>query len=383
MKIKDFNFSSDNQDWNIDKIYFDDLNLLVGASGVGKTRILRALDLICDVAKDKTQKLDDVQWSINFSHLGKDYRWDLKASNSNDESFSSDGDQSEIFYERLVEFRDGSEIEILHRSNLESRLNNQKLPKLKKTESAIVLLSEEDSITPIAEAFKRFIFFKEIPQQAFVVMPFNLNDLLLIKNSDIAVPTSTVTTFKESNVDAPTVIKAYLLQKLFPKEFKKIRDTYIEIFPNVEDIRVEVRQGTSDEYGLLFEIKEIALEKWIPQNRISSGMLRTLVHLVEILTAPEESVIVIDEFENSLGINCMPELTEFILERSPELQFILTSHHPYIINSIPWTNWQVVSKVKSKIIARKTTDIPELETASSLDKFTQLIDLLESEGEVA
>ncbi len=97
MKIKDFSFNSDNQNWHIEKIYFDDLNLLVGASSVGKTRILRALDLICNVAKDKIQKLDDVEWSINFSHLGKDYRWDLKASNSTYEIFPSDTEQSEIF----------------------------------------------------------------------------------------------------------------------------------------------------------------------------------------------------------------------------------------------------------------------------------------------
>jgi predicted ATPase len=379
MKIKDFSFSSNNQDWHIEKIYFDDLNLLVGASGVGKTRILRALDLICNVAKDKTQKLDDVQWSINFSHLGKDYRWDLKASNSTDESFSSDAEQSEIFSERLVQVIDGSEIEILHRSNSESRLDNKKLPKLKKTESAIVLLAEEESISPIAEAFKRFMF-NELPQQALISMPSDPNDLPIIRDSS---KSHNLHAFKKDSGDIPIVFKAYLLQKLFPDEFNKVQNSYIEIFPDVQEIRIGIKLGPENRYILLFEIKEIGLENWISQNHMSSGMLRTLIHLVEILTAPEESVIVIDEFENSLGINCMPELTEFILERSPELQFILTSHHPYIINSIPWTNWQVVSRVNNKITARKTTDIPELETASSLDKFTQLIDLLEYEREVA
>ena len=188
---------------------------------------------------------------------------------------------------------------------------------------------------------------------------------------------------KEDSVNAPTVYKAYFLQRLFPDEFEKVQDAYIEIFPSVKEIRVEVKPVSNNQYRFLFEIKENGLDNWISQNRMSSGMFRTLIHLIEILLAPEESVIVIDEFENSLGINCMPELTEFILDRSPELQFILTSHHPYIINSIPWTNWQVVSRIDNKITARKTTDIPELETASSLDKFTQLIDLLEFEGEVS
>ena len=376
MKIKDFSFRSNSENWYIEKIYFNELNLLVGASGVGKTRILRALELICAVAKGQTPTIDDVAWIINFSHLGRDYRWELKAAKSIDKAFPSEAEQSEILYESLVEFKDNSEVSIFRRSNTESSLNNEKLPKLKKTESTIALLSEEESISPVVEAFKRFIF-NETPQQALTSVLSDPNDLAYHKKLP------TFQAFKVDSVNAPTVFKAYLLQRFFPDEFEKVKGAYIEVFPNIQEIRVEVKPGSGNQYILLFEIKENGLDNWISQNRISSGMFRTLIHLIEILLAPEESVIVIDEFENSLGINCMPELTEFILERSPELQFILTSHHPYIINSIPWTNWQVISRVGNNITARKTTDIPELETASSLDKFTQLIDLLEFEGEVS
>jgi predicted ATPase len=112
-------------------------------------------------------------------------------------------------------------------------------------------------------------------------------------------------------------------------------------------------------------------------------MYRVLTCLIDILAAPDGSVIVIDEFENSLGINCMPQLTDFILDKSPNLQFILTSHHPYIINNIPWETWQLVSRTNGTIKSKKATDIPELDTASSLDKFTQLINLLEYDGETA
>ncbi len=74
MKIKSFSFSTHSQDWYIEEVYFDDLNLLVGVSGIGKTRILKAFDLICDVAKGKDRTLDNVEWSINFSHLGQYYK---------------------------------------------------------------------------------------------------------------------------------------------------------------------------------------------------------------------------------------------------------------------------------------------------------------------
>jgi hypothetical protein len=42
-----------------------------------------------------------------------------------------------------------------------------------------------------------------------------------------------------------------------------------------------------------------------------------------------------------------------------------------------------VSRTNGTIKSKKATDIPELDTASSLDKFTQLINLLEYDGETA
>ncbi|MBE9257562.1 AAA family ATPase, partial [Dolichospermum sp. LEGE 00246] len=159
----------------------------------------------------------------------------------------------------------------------------------------------------------------------------------------------------------------------------EIKEYYIDIFSEVNNFRVSSERDSDVDFLLSFEIQENGLEDWIPQERISSGMFRTLIFLIEVITAPEESVILIDEFENSLGINCMGELTDFILDKSPDVQFILTSHHPYIINNIPWDTWQIVSKSGNKVRVRKSLNIPELNTASSLDKFTQLVNLLDSE----
>ena len=370
MKIKSFNFSN-NKNWCIEEIYFDSLNLLVGASGVGKTRILRALDLICDVAKDTERELDNIEWVINFSHLSKDYKWELKTASSVDEVFPGELGKAEILYERLAECRDNEEIEILYRSGTDSKLDDKPLPKLKRSESAITLLAEEESIAPIAKAFKRFVF-NETPQRAFFSFPFDPSSVSL--SSD---PNGDLEKFKESVVNVPTVFKSYLIQQLFPNVFNEVKESYFEIFSDVQDVRVSINKESVNDYQLIFEIQEYSSSDWIPQNRISSGMYRTLICLLEIIAAPNGSVIVIDEFENSLGINCMPELTNFILDKSPDLQFILTSHHPYIINNLPWQTWQVVSRSGSSIKATKATDISALDTASSLDKFTQLINFIQ------
>jgi predicted ATPase len=377
MKIQSFKFSNHKENWHIEEVKFEDLNLLVGGSGVGKTRILKALNLICDIAKGRNRNLDDLEWSINFSHLGQNYRWELKSSSiKNEEIFINlnESEQTEIVYEKLVRYDDDSEIEILLRSGLDSKFNNEKLPKLKRTESAITLLSEEDLIIPVRQAFKQLIFNFETRQKWMIGLGYDPAKMELLDEIKL-----NAYDFQEYFAGDPPVLKAFCLQKFFPHLFNEIKEYYIDIFPELKDVRVSSKRDSDGDFLLFFEIQENGLEDWIPQQRISSGMFRTLIFLIEVISAPKESVILIDEFENSLGINCMAELTDFLLDKSPDVQFILTSHHPYIINNIPWKTWQIVSKSGNKVKVRKASDIPALDTASSLDKFTQLINLLDSE----
>jgi predicted ATPase len=384
MKIQSFKFSNHKENWHIEEVKFEDLNLLVGGSGVGKTRILKALELIRDVALGRNRNLDDLEWSINFSHLGQNYRWELKSSSTkNEEMFLNvnESEQTEIVYEKLVRYDDDSELEIILRTILDSKFNNEKLPKLKRTESAITLLSEEDLIIPVRQAFRRLIFnFETVQSQRFMLMADYDNLTTIINELEEISNKISISSFKELfTIGSLPVIKAFCLQRFLPDDFNQIKEYYIDVFPEVTDMRV-ISQITSDTDSLLcFEIQENGLNEWIPQERISSGMFRTLIFLIEVITAPKESVILIDEFENSLGINCMAELTDFILDKSSDVQFILTSHHPYIINNIPWDTWQIVSKYGNKVRVRKSLNIPELNTASSLDKFTQLVNLLDSE----
>ena len=376
MKIQSFKFSNNKENWHIQEVKFENLNLLVGGSGVGKTRILKALNLICDTAKGVNRNLDDLEWSINFSHLGQNYRWELKSSSTKKEEISlnvNESKQTEIVYEK-VRYDDDSELEILIRTISDSKFNNKDLPKLKRTESAITLFSEEDLIIPVDQAFKQLIFNFETSQRVMFRID---SDILTTYLDEEAINPPSL--FKYVFADVPAIIKAFYLQKFLPDDFNEIKEYYIDVFSEVNDVRVSSERTSDGDFRLFLEIKENGVEDWIPQERISSGMFRTLIFLIEVITAPEESVILIDEFENSLGINCMAELTDFILDKSSDIQFILTSHHPYIINNIPWDTWQIVSKSGNKVRVRKSLNIPELNTASSLDKFTQLVNLLDSE----
>jgi predicted ATP-dependent endonuclease of OLD family len=104
-------------------------------------------------------------------------------------------------------------------------------------------------------------------------------------------------------------------------------------------------------------------------------MLRVFLQLAEIYLCPDGTVFLIDEFENSLGINCIDELTKVILNLNRNLQFVITSHHPYIINNIPFEYWKIVTRKGNTIT---THDASEFNLGRSKhDRFMQLLQLEE------
>jgi predicted ATPase len=180
--------------------------------------------------------------------------------------------------------------------------------------------------------------------------------------------------------------KAYLLADIAPDRFEEIKAVFCDMFSSVEDIRVgplSEREAEQFFFGfedaLIFSLKERGTDTWVPEMSMSSGMLRTLLHLFEVSLSPRGSVILIDEFENSLGLNCMPSLTDFILQHAPDHQFIITSHHPYIINQIPIDRWKLVRRRGSRVRVVPAPEVPALQGASHLDAFTRLLSLPEED----
>jgi hypothetical protein len=109
-------------------------------------------------------------------------------------------------------------------------------------------------------------------------------------------------------------------------------------------------------------------------------MQRYLSFLIHLSFAPPGTVVLIDELESSLGVNCLPAVTRFLLSRAPNLQLVLTSHHPYIIEQIPPSHWKIVTRKGSRVRVLDAEKIPAMaEDRSHLDRFTRLINLPEYE----
>jgi predicted ATPase len=180
------------------------------------------------------------------------------------------------------------------------------------------------------------------------------------------------------NKNITLVDRLALLQINHNQIFEKIKSDFIEVFPQIQDFAISRRDSRnewSEKVSPVFslKLKETAVDEWITQSVISMGILKTLAHITEIYLLAKGSVLFIDEFENSLGVNCVDVISE-LLNKRRDVQFILTSHHPYISNKIPMKHWKIITRKGSLVTAHKATDYEEL-SGSKHQAFTQLINL--------
>ena len=368
MKITSFSFTDLKTKWTLEEAHFDAFNLLVGVSGAGKTKIVEALRAVCIIALNDASVPAECHWSLRFTHNDVSFHWNATTGTSWDAAFLS---ESITVNERvLVERSDSSFI-----------FNGQSLPRLKPAASALVLLAEDPLIAPICRVLRAIVFSEAMRPGKPTIQDQQLDEFIETLSADSG--NSSIFRSRVGKVhlsfDGWAILTALALQKSIPLEWSNLKSSYRAIFPDVQDVDVARIRLPENNSRLELRIIERGCPDWIPQSQISSGMLRTLAHLIELTVAPAGSVIVIDEFENSLGINCMPPLVDFLLERAPDFQYILTSHHPYIINNLPIDTWKLVTRKGSSVRVTPARDIPALRGASHHQAFTRLINLPEYE----
>jgi len=382
MKIISLRVKNNFFEWDFDEIKFSsNLTLLVGVSGAGKTQILRAiLDLRC-IANGEA--INGFEWKIIFYTVnGTEFIWEgrFDTVETNELSFEDDEKQKDyeqeekysLIYEKLT----SNNQVLIHRNREEIRFKNSLLPKLSSHESMIYILKEESVIKEAFDALNKIEYrdhtrgrrIRNNSNQSLYSLKNKYKTLDSIVNSDEDIRTKLYLTY-ENKLDIP----------------EKIKSRFIDIFPQIGDLKLEpfkadifFPKAMAEKIPPVIYIKEKSVPKWIREDRMSSGMLRTIIHIAEIFLANEGSVILIDEFENSLGINCIDILTDDLIHENKTLQFIATSHHPYIINNIPYEYWKIVTRQGGHIRICNASDYHL--GKSKQDAFIQLTKILEKQS---
>jgi len=384
MKIKRLEYTDYAKGWRLEPVEFSNLNLLVGISGAGKTKILSAISNLQEIANGKS--INGIDWEIIFlTDENREYRWIGKfetitkseASFIYESATNNERDKSEILTERLFL----NKIPLVERERNIIEFQGTQLPKLSAFESVLVIFKSEDIVRPAWQGFQEIIFSVEniASKNQIYPVPFTM-----LANKYLTMEDIIKSGLREQ-------IKLALIYNNVPDLFQEIKNKFIQVFPTIENIKIEPFNINSsqdnpiaiNEFPLIY-IKEKGVINWIRQEEVSSGMYRTLISIAELYLSPNGSLIIIDEFENGLGINCIDAVTEEIISGDRDLQFILTSHHPYIINNIPMDYWKIVSR-KGGVVNVKSAK--ELNLGKSKHQaYLQLINKLETynvEKEVA
>ena len=336
VKLKWIEFENLRTGLKIERVVFnDDITLLVGLSGVGKTRILNAIEYSLKLAVNKNLRLEPYNTTLCFQIGEEVYVWSYRIQQDHAEDIFESKEIKYFFaYEKLQNIK--GDILMQRTSDTIQVTGYDKVPTPKKDESLLVQYSEDAFVKPIiSEMLKLYPIEIEMDVRGAIAQEsFNMFKAK-IKES-----------FKENEKQPfekfshlPVPLKIYITKKYYPQMYAQIFSAVKELFMEINSIDIvedpdrEIYMVAIDVYG-----------KRLLQHEISNGMLKTIYYIVELITMSKNSLVLIDEFENGLGVNCIDVLAELLLGERRDLQFVITSHHPKIINQISNKKWKIIER---------------------------------------
>ena len=349
--------------------FYKDITLLVGLSGAGKTQILSAVAYSLNLAVSSDMMLKPCRVSMGIVVDESEYEWSYEINCSEDDGMIlTDRKNYSFVYERLtcddemLFERDGSTLKIA---------GYGKVPQPRKDESLLSQYSEDEKFKHLITGIKK-MYSVEIEldirgylrSESFSQYKSNIADRIEKEKAQF-----------ENFSHLPVVVKLFIAKKYYPDIYIKIFDAVKELFMEVEDIDI-VEDTVREIYMVAIKV----YGKQLLQYDISNGMLKTIYYIVELFTMSKNSLVLIDEFENGLGVNCIDLLSEMMLFERKDLQFIITSHHPKIIGGIDSNKWKIIDREGSvvKNINSESYGIGN----SRHDAYFNLINKWEYEGKI-
>ncbi len=351
--------------WTFEKVDLGRLNLIVGDSGSGKTRFLNTLFSLGMNVTGKRNHLFHGSWKTRLEQNGNVYKWEIRIDHV------STGNP--IVQKELLINESAPEFPIIQRDETTFLFEGRTLPKLSRENTSIELLQDEDVIHPLHDGFGKLLRrdFSKDGLRAYIRYEVIPADFLEQQVQDLG------QLFRKA---LGLNSKLHILKKSFPETYQKICSYYQELFPFIEEIAVRdvknIRlQIDVDSVGIspVFSIKEKQVTDWIPVPELASGMQKALLILTDLYSLPEGSIYLIDEYENSLGVSVIDFLPECLNKLEKDIQVIITSHHPYVINQIPIKDWIVFHRDGSTVKARYGQSNVEHYGRSKQRQFIQLL----------
>lgn len=354
--------------WQFESSKFGKINLLVGSSGSGKSRFLNVLFNMSNAISHGSPFHIGGNWRGEFWADNSIYDWNLEVDNSDPQNIY-------ISNETLsIKTKEGNIEQVVSRSKEEFIFLGQKLPRLQRNIPGISLLKEEQKIVPLHNIFthvKRRLFHESGLRDALAYedVPSAIIEKITLSKS--------MESIWKNEHSVSTIM--YLLKNIYPDIYNIAIKSFMDIFPFVKECDVQLLSGPkiSGSFKSImaaFVVKEKGVAKWIQLSELSSGMQKVLLIISDILTLPNNSVYIIDEYENSLGVNAIGFLPDFLINHAkPDTQFFITTHHPYLINNMPINNWRIFRREGSSVSIKDGSEVVDKYGKSKQKAFIQLM----------
>jgi AAA15 family ATPase/GTPase len=188
------------------------------------------------------------------------------------------------------------------------------------------------------------------------------------------------------------------LKEKAPDEYELLRNTIMDLLPNIEDIKpvvidlkheFEKRQDNKLPFQLPerfydVRVKEKYNNQYTSINRLSSGCKRILFIMTLVIAARLNKIplILLEELENSVHPKLLQNLLSIITELAGDTKVIITSHSPYLIKyldplkiefGLPYKNGVAVFK---KIKASKVSKLMKQASAEEVSLGEYLFEMM-------
>ena len=323
------------------------------------------------MAVNKNLRLEPYDVSICFQIGAEEYVWSYKIQQNYAEDIIESKEIKYFFAYEKLENKDGYILMQRTPDTIEVA-GYDKVPTPKKDESLLVQYSEDSFVKPIiSEMLKLYPIEIDIDVRGAIAQDsFNMFKAK-IKDSFKG---KTKPPFEKFS-HLPVPLKIYITKEYYPEMYAQIFSAVKELFMEINNIDI-VEDSARELYMVAIDV----YGKKLMQHEISNGMLKTIYYIVELITMSANSLVLIDEFENGLGVNCIDVSAELLLSERKDLQFIITSHHPKIINQISNKKWKIIER---DIATVKNSTAEEYGIMHSQhDAYFNLINRWEYEGKI-
>lgn len=317
--IKEINISKLRHLENIDIILSENIkrNLIItGKNGVGKTTVLKAIKQYLKSIEEK-----------NYTNITVNYKNSIK------------------YHEKRIEEIDNNininPNNLIERQQIDDTIRSLKNSISKYEDGLSLKINDDLNISNKYDEGELILAYFDAKRDSKVIIPqsvstvelekkYSIDDDIDKKFLDYLVYLKTQQSFARNEDDMETVES---IAKWFNKFENSLKDLFddnsIKLKFNYRKLNFKIHQDGREDFGL---------------NELSDGfsaVLDIVMNLIlrmektrEGLAYDKEGIVLIDEVETHLHIELQKKIMPFLTSFFPNIQFIVTTHSPFVINSI-------------------------------------------------